>query len=210
MLAASGKYRRTLELLSAAGAALAIAASIEFLDQPVIGLLHGVVTDAVIDVGVLLGALGSPIPYFLVSTPVFLFLKFHEQKILQANRALFVLLNSTTAPFFTDLLKPLFGRSRPHLWWEQGIYTFRFLTNSLDFSSFPSEHATVAAAMAGTLSTLLPEYRPTFFLLATIVAFSRVVIGVHYPSDVIAGILIGSVSVAVVRASFRYYKLGLR
>jgi len=46
--------------------------------------------------------------------------------------------------------------------------------------------------MAFFLSRFFPQYRVLFFTIASLVAFSRIYNGVHFPADVFAGALIGS------------------
>ncbi|MBY0595268.1 undecaprenyl-diphosphatase [Bacillus bingmayongensis] len=58
-------------------------------------------------------------------------------------------------------------------------------------SSFPSDHATSAIVIAATLLLSAYRFKYTWFFLALGVAFSRVWVGVHYPLDVIAGIVHG-------------------
>ncbi|WP_410982109.1 undecaprenyl-diphosphatase [Bacillus cereus] len=58
-------------------------------------------------------------------------------------------------------------------------------------SSFPSDHATSAVVIAATLLLSAYRFKYTWFFLALCVAFSRVWVGVHYPLDVIAGIVHG-------------------
>jgi membrane-associated phospholipid phosphatase len=68
-------------------------------------------------------------------------------------------------------------------------------------ASFPSGHATTAFAAAVALSLLVPRTGWLAIPLAAVIAYSRVYLGVHYWSDVIAGALIGSaVAVLVVVA----------
>jgi len=57
--------------------------------------------------------------------------------------------------------------------------------------SFPSTHATIAWAMAYVLSREEPRLRGWFYLLATVISLSRIYLGVHYPTDVIAGAFLG-------------------
>ena len=57
--------------------------------------------------------------------------------------------------------------------------------------SFPSGHATVSFACATVLALALPRLRWPLYVLAALVAFSRVYVGVHYPFDVLAGAVLG-------------------
>ena len=60
-----------------------------------------------------------------------------------------------------------------------------------DTHSFPSGHATVAFACATVLALAVPRLAVPLYVLAAVVAFSRVYVGVHYPFDVLAGALLG-------------------
>jgi undecaprenyl-diphosphatase len=74
--------------------------------------------------------------------------------------------------------------------------------------SFPSGHAATAFACATVLAALAPRWRLPFFVLAALIAFSRLYNGVHYPTDVLAGSVLGVlVGLAVVRVSKRGRRL---
>jgi undecaprenyl-diphosphatase len=57
--------------------------------------------------------------------------------------------------------------------------------------SFPSGHSATSFACATVLSAFAPRWRVPFFLLATLIALSRLYNGVHYPTDVVAGAVLG-------------------
>jgi undecaprenyl-diphosphatase len=74
-----------------------------------------------------------------------------------------------------------------------------FLHHAAD-SAFPSDHATAAFAIAGALSLRYRRWSVPLLGAAALLAFSRVLLGVHYPSDVIAGAALGlAAAIAVYR-----------
>jgi len=85
------------------------------------------------------------------------------------------------------IFKPLISRPRPPLDYLGGILVGNLLS---DFS-FPSGHATIAWAMAVILSRYEPRWRGWFYLLAVLISFSRIYLGVHYPLDVVGGAFLG-------------------
>jgi undecaprenyl-diphosphatase len=62
-----------------------------------------------------------------------------------------------------------------------------------DRYSFPSGHATRMAAIAVVVGQLVPWLAPASYALSIVVALCRIAVGVHYPSDVIVGWVIGSI-----------------
>ncbi len=99
-----------------------------------------------------------------------------------------VLLASFLSVLVTDiLLKNYFARARPPL----SLGTINVGSMLTDYS-FPSGHATVAAALAVVLAAKEPRAKWLFYGLAFCISLSRIYLGAHYPSDVVAGTLVGS------------------
>lgn len=84
-------------------------------------------------------------------------------------------------------IKSLFRRPRPSFDGEHPLQLRTPLT-----SSFPSGHATSAFTAAGLLSDDDP-LGPLYYVLAVVVATSRVYVRIHHASDVVGGIVIGVV-----------------
>ncbi len=200
---------RVVQIGMLLAAPLLIIRSIQSWDRPLMIYLVDTRTGPLADLAAVVSILGNPTPYFLVAALAFLVFKGAWPNAIRANGALFALVAATAPALATDLLKVLFARSRPALFLEQGIYEFRFFHNAPEFASFPSEEATVVAAVASALSVLFPGYRSTFLLLAVVIAACHLVLAVGYLSDVLAGFCIGVCFVSILHAGFTRFGLPL-
>jgi undecaprenyl-diphosphatase len=86
------------------------------------------------------------------------------------------------------LLKAAIRRDRPFV----RIPDCESIIKPSDKFSMPSGHTAAAFLMAGVISYFYMEYIILVYLWAFAIGTSRVVLGVHYPSDVIAGAMLGS------------------
>jgi undecaprenyl-diphosphatase len=102
------------------------------------------------------------------------------------------------------LVKPLLVRSRPDRI-AAGVPEARYVRMPTS-TSFPSGHAASAFAFATVVGRELPATAVPLHLLALGVAYSRVYTGVHYPSDVVVGSLIGVACGSVVRRVARRHR----
>ena len=84
----------------------------------------------------------------------------------------------------------IWARVRPAFAHPDQAHLF-FVPPSFD-PSFPSDHSTAAFAIAFAVFFLSRKVGIGFLVAATMVALSRVFVGLHYPSDVVAGVLIGA------------------
>ncbi len=94
-----------------------------------------------------------------------------------------------------QLIKKLIPRMRPPNWPE----TVRMKDEVLFSSSFVSGHTTTAFAIATLLTLIVPNERRLIvgslsFLVASLVGISRIYRGVHWPTDVVAGAMLGIAS----------------
>jgi undecaprenyl-diphosphatase len=93
---------------------------------------------------------------------------------------------------FVHLVKRRVKRLRPVRYTD-----VRFLVPKTEHGSFPSGHTATTFALATVLAWFFPLWAGPLFLLAAVIGYSRVYVGVHFLSDVGAAALIGVVSGAI-------------
>ncbi|MFH1335513.1 MAG: phosphatase PAP2 family protein [Candidatus Zixiibacteriota bacterium] len=86
-----------------------------------------------------------------------------------------------------SLIKPLVGRIRPC----NVLENVHLLINCTRSFSFPSSHATNMFTGTIILSYVYRRWRIVFLFIAFLVAYSRIYVGVHYPFDMLGGIVLG-------------------
>lgn len=151
-----------------------------------------------VDELVLRGARGSPawaVPLFywltmigggfglLVVVPFFF-------RAASRRAAVWLVAGVLTASALTSIVKPIIGRARPcdALGWCSAL-----AITSPGGNSFPSGHAAGSFAFGMFIALRAPKLAAPALLFAALIAWSRCVLGVHYPSDVIVGAALGAV-----------------
>lgn len=107
-----------------------------------------------------------------------------------------------------NLVKRVIGRARPELIDQAGPLGFRHFANSWVYESFPSGHSTTAIGIAFVIGFLVPRLFPPALAVGLLVGLSRIAIGMHYPSDVLAGAVLGMLGAYAVRNRFAAWRFG--
>ena len=167
--------------LVGSGADIAIARSLDLLDPQIKSVFR------------VISWLGTYAVYLVAAALGFLVFRFIRTEESIWRFSLFALASVAGASIAVSMLKIGFGRSRPSALFDGGVHEFVGFTLASGWESFPSGHATVIAAVATMLALIVPRLTPLFVGAALAVAAGRVVIGVHYASDAIAGLLLGAI-----------------
>jgi membrane-associated phospholipid phosphatase len=110
-----------------------------------------------------------------------------------------------TSALVNAVLKPLWGRRRPERVKHRVPFARRVRMPKT--RSFPSGHAASGFAFATGVASEAPVPGGLLTALATLVAYSRVHTGVHYPSDVVAGAVIGAALSPIAAAAAKRYRV---
>jgi undecaprenyl-diphosphatase len=105
----------------------------------------------------------------------------------EKKMALLLTVSIVVGALFTYPLKYLIGRARPY----HEIASTRLLTPAEADPSFPSGHTEMSFLAATVVSRFHPEYVKYLYTFSFIVALSRIYVGVHFPGDAAAGVIIG-------------------
>ena len=109
---------------------------------------------------------------------------------------------------FVNVIKGLIGRARPYVSETTDPYSYVPFIWEASYASLPSGHAANSFAAAVAIGALWPRMRLPMWAYAVIIATSRVVVNMHFPSDVIVGAIVGLVGALLVRGWFAARRLG--
>jgi undecaprenyl-diphosphatase len=157
--------------------------------------------------------------WFLWPTGVLLFLlamspldrlsRFHRAVLAAIFvRASFVFLAIGFPVLVVAIIKRLIGRARPYVPEIVDPFSYEPFGWQESYASLPSGHATNAFAAAIAIGALWPKARLPMWIFAVVIAASRIIVTAHYPSDVIAGAVIGTTGAILVRGWFAARRLG--
>ena len=123
-------------------------------------------------------------------------------------RLQFVLLAVSVPLVAGELVKWTAGRGRPFVGGQPNPFNFAPFAGTEAHASFPSAHSITAFALAFAIAAVWPRMRGLMIAYALMIAFTRLVLLAHHPSDVVAGATIGIIGVMCVRYWFAARGLG--
>ncbi len=109
---------------------------------------------------------------------------------------------------FVNVVKHIFGRARPGVGGSLDPFLFSPFSWPAAYAGLPSGHAATVFSVLVAFGTLWPRGRTLLWVYALLIAASRVAVTAHYPSDVLAGALVGAVGALLVRRWFALRGLG--
>ena len=128
--------------------------------------------------------------------------------VVAALRLQFVWLALAVPLLFGELVKWIAGRGRPFVGGHANPFNFAPFAGTEAHASFPSAHSITAFALAFAVAALWPRMRGVMLAYALVIAFTRLVLLAHHPSDVVAGGAIGILGAMCVRYWFAARGLG--
>lgn len=121
---------------------------------------------------------------------------------LLGERAAFVFATVAVSGLLAQLVKHVVGRARPKLVDTLGPFHFDLFSIKASLASFPSGHTASAFGLALALGMMERRLAAPLLLAAAAVGAARVGLGAHFPSDVVAGACLGSLTTLALAASF--------
>jgi membrane-associated phospholipid phosphatase len=107
-----------------------------------------------------------------------------------------------------EVLKWIAGRGRPFVGGQANPFNFAPFAGTEAHASLPSAHSITAFALAFAVAAVWPRLRGLAIAYALLIAFTRLVLLAHHPSDVVAGAAIGIIGAMWVRYWFAARGLG--
>ena len=138
-----------------------------------------------LDIIIIFGA--TLLPYLIYSA-AFIFLMRSRKIILEVLVAVIL-----SRFLITEIIRFFYNRPRPF----QEAFVYQLFSHDPGYA-FPSGHAAFFFALAAAIFLYHKGWGSLFFAAAFLISISRVIAGIHWPSDILAGALIGVVSAWVV------------
>ena len=133
--------------------------------------------------------------------------RLRARRAIRAVTAGYVFVAVAVPGIIANFTKYFLGRARPKHFDDSGTFSFDFWSGDASWASFPSGHATTASALGIALALVFPRLRWLFLCFGFWIAVSRLFTRAHYPSDVLAGCLLGGGAAWLIARAFARWRL---
>lgn len=113
-----------------------------------------------------------------------------KKNVAEKKALLLILLSFGVGFVLVKTIGALIYEPRPYV-----TYNLTALSSFAPNDSFPSDHITIMTILASAYSYYKSKYTVFFIVALIIIGFSRIYVGVHYPGDILGGIIFGLVAV---------------
>jgi undecaprenyl-diphosphatase len=148
---------------------------------------------------------------FIVILSVAFYIYFHRDPIRGIREVMVVVIAVVLAYATATLIKHFYLHDRPFVYFT---YIHPLISPDSPHGSFPSGHATFSSALAVAFYYYHPRLGIVFLVAAFLIGLARIIAGVHWPLDIIAGLILGAVIAClvhfVVNKMILYDRFGLR
>jgi len=163
--------------------------------------------------------LGSSSWYFIITFMGFVIFYMGRRLQIIKHKTIHDLSNFFITSFFyvlivgiiTQVIKHIVGRPRPNHTNFEDVFDFQFFTLESNFHSFPSGHSSTIFIVCFVLVSVFPKLKYFFYFLASIIAFSRVVVGAHFFTDIVTGAILALILFKIlnelIEKNFNKYRL---
>lgn len=178
-----------------------VALSYFWIDRPVLFMMAGLDSD-VRGFWKAFTKIGSSDPWAIAAVAIGLaglMLRRQETRRALSGKLIYVSAAVLLGYAAVNALKFLFGRYRPEMLLDHGLYGLTFFTTERMMNALPSGHSESAFAVAVSLGVVLPRYRVPLIALAALVAVSRLITLEHFVGDIVLGSYVGIMAAVLAR-----------
>ncbi len=118
---------------------------------------------------------------------------------------LFLFVSLLLTGLVTQILKHIVGRARPNHSSIDKSVGFDFINFDSSFHSFPSGHTSTIFVVALVFAYFIPKLKYFFIFFAFIIGFSRIVVGAHFFTDVVGGIIVSYMCFKITKNILKKY-----